>query len=809
MAYEVKWLFQPELSKSEDGQKVTIQKINGLAISRYFPLKQVSTIMHTEVEKNQVSKRDYCQKEFFPHQGLKLSHVTIGEARGMKVITGFWNEAFKYLVFTCKNTKKGYITSNAVIRMPFLKRYAKTSYMIMMDRALGIFSHPEKYKTSFLENLYRKFMNSINMSAHAQGLGGIGLGGGSGAGGGLSGTLTVAGLGPTNTAINNLTDQAGVTTVEAVRESDQWQVESQTWRTFLGDKSDEWGIRLDGLSDTWKGESDEWQGLTGEALKLAQEESDQWQALSEQGIQAIYDTQSFLGETLSSGNLFKLALSTAAGAAIGGFGVNLALNGITQGVGAFITYLAGLKQMRRDELARAEESFAELQGAFDTLGEDLDRLVLSLPMMAELGDDIYGTLEEELAGRISDVTDVRGRHEVRIQTKRDQLAEEIYTLTSMGGNEERIAGLEACQKALKRPQFILDMDRQIGDMTKVLEMIQGLQGDLNQGKYGFSGTDFCGRIKDMLHSWKSAEAKVVTAQAMLRKFGPVKAGIVDDEYKAMRKVLDDTSLERWATRDLNRTQSKADSILKRAHKDLTKHYKDRYFKGTFKQKYTSCRENWCHTRIVEGNSEVSVGLYPSSQLCSAVVSDLGDGVIGPPSNLDLLVNEGIVGLDDEQEFHSSSTGAKQSAMLKLYELNSGTCFNRLFKVHYPEEYEKQIKCDDEAQRHRDGGFGSFATLAKCSEDFNELREVHNEISGRVAQAQGKTEQIGSKGELKLAAAKEALDVLSEHAEGIVTGLDLLEEPMKPYKYQALIDLYCKDDKLSNKPNMKESEENVP
>ena len=93
------------------------------------------------------------------------------------------------------------------------------------------------------------------------------------------------------------------------------------------------------------------------------------------------ESQDWLEETFTSGNLFKLALSTAAGAALGSFGMNMILNGVTSGVSKLIDALKNKHDLNEAEIARLKQKFSQMDSTLGDLESELDRLVMSLPLI--------------------------------------------------------------------------------------------------------------------------------------------------------------------------------------------------------------------------------------------------------------------------------------------------------------------------------------------------------------------------------------------------------------------------------------------
>jgi hypothetical protein len=778
LAYKVKWMFGPKHMQKEGANQVTFQQIKGLALSKYFPIKEAVTIVNLDVKTNKAGNEAKCGKNFFPHQGLKLKDVDISNVYGVDVINGTWEAGQRYMIFTCFETPTGYRTSTASIRLPFLKRYSQNTFVTQLEFSNSLISEFKQKKTTFN---FKKFIRSLNDlvigKAHAQGL--PWGGGGSGGSGGSSGLIDFS---PLTDELAATRQEIARTRVALTQESDEWQIESDEWQNIfegfnsdIVEQSEGWGVRVDELSDEVFGKVDD-------ISKMMQEESDQWQELGEGVLGQWKSTEDFLRETINEKKLFSLAFSTAAGAAIGSFGVNALLNGITTGVGALIQYIAESYDRKVDNYEDILKLSNEIKGSFNDLEDTLDAMVLKLPQIyAVAGSDIYSSLEVHMEKFI----DAKIRAYNLLQDKVEEEQKKLDLLAadaSWSGDHDQADRFSQCSSKLALDQRLLFEEQKIKDMIDALKLLSGHENlelalnpntaDVNdyylkksdKKKKGLNALDLkamCSKIYDLLDAWRAAEAKVAGVEALLSHHRGIKSKMVQKHFKKMRKALNASRLKKDSKKDVLKSFKRASKVRNKALKDMSKKYKKLFKGGQFQQDFSSCEVNWCHASY-EYPEEDFVSAYGTDQSCNAVIHD-------------------------EKQRGLAATEIKK--LQDLYETRKKRCFNRKFRKNYPDAVKNEIGCNNA------GSFGNYKELAACSEDFQALDAIYGEIRAKAQQLTRKDGLIDNiesgTTSLKYAAAYEALAEMDGHLAAVTEGVeDHLQDVRRKYKHQNLIDQFC-------------------
>ena len=755
-SYEVKWVKQPKINAKDKIGALKTQSIYGMFFSRELPIKKVVTITNTEI----ISKKEegsQCEDSFFPTDEMKLEGVREMNLSGVRAIRGLWREGFKYVVISCANTRDGYKVSSAFIRLPFLKRTLRSTTLIQ----LGFFNDSKLKMTEerrvYLDFLIDSLQEHLVPSAH-----------------GFTDTSDLIDtLDGTRRSIDSLNETISETNGILERESQAWQLESGKWREESAEwrdvasdfltASEQWRESFTTESGAWRDESGAWR-----------EESVNWREQSDAWREQLGETQNWLSETFTSGNLFKLALSTAAGAAIGSFGMNMVLNGITSGVGNLINVLKNRHQLNEAEIRKLKQNFSQMDSTLGGLEAELDRLVMSLPLIHFLSEgDPYNYLENILRSERIKTASYLDVVKEEDDEKLRELSRQLRR-AKRSGNEEMIGAYQRCIDSY-------DLSEQV-ETQKKLESIDGLLGQINQQYLkNLKLPDFCSKLGDILRAWEAADVQLKIARLRLMNEGPGVSGIVRDRYDELMKLAKKS--KRKVKRNIKKTKARANQILKTATKDIRDNFLETYNHGAFKEDFSQCRYSWCH----QG------GMFGEGVSCETILMDIQQGLGGSssgaqiPGNLyDVLMSEGAI--EDSisrTDFNQLPNIEHLRAMDEMSKKYEDSCFNQTFKQHYSTEIDESIRCENFDQ------VTNFDDLVKCSADHIRISGLYAETMNNLGVAQNNLSRMGSQGSPGVVVAAGAMEELSQASAearddtSVFSGL-ILED----YKNKEIIKEYC-------------------
>ncbi len=751
MAYEIKWSKQPFVIQKQNNKTIKAQSIKGLFFSKHLPIKQVASILNIEVENQSMDQNDHCGNDFFPHKGINLENTQFEKVKGVDVIHGLWKDGFKYTIITCVKTEKGFKTSTALIRLPFVKRAVSKAYMMQLDFSKDLFSNQSTTYFQQLKDIIVNIQLISNANAQIPDLDP------------LTDALTDA-----TTAVGELNTTIGDSTTTFNEESDEWQAESERWRN---------------ISSSYLDESEAWRLNLADMQEGLMTESEAWRSESEAWRSSLSDTQSWLDEKLSSGNLFKMAVSTAAGAALGSFGMSMALNGITSGLGNLIEYIANTKGRRIENYNALKEAFDGVAASFDKMGSDLDKLVLNLPLL-ELyeGNDVYSELEVILEKHI----DARkGIIAANLKIKEDKITE-LENLGALYLEQDdlvKVAQVSECITQLTGSSGVKDLEIQINKMEGTLDYLQEMNHSTGKN---YTMSSICQKINEMLKKWREAEASVVVAQALLRRASFIRSTEINDNFKEMSGMLNESKIKSMSEKDIKKTERVANKILIKAQDNLSKDLKEKFNQRKFKRAMSKCSEHWCHGN---GNFELQVSnisLFGTDQSCAFLLKDIRDGkVLMPPMLSNILFEEGITQSIDEVDMSRLSPTGEIEQLMRLRTKRSGQCFRDKFKDDYSDQITETIGCDNFDQ------VMDFSSLASCSKDYRDLKMIHGEVIHNLNQSKQAVSAVGEDGDLVISAAISSMGDLRDHTEDLRDGLEILQDPtLNNYKHQELFDTFC-------------------
>lgn len=803
-AYQLKWVSQPAIVKEQDGTKVKFQQISGMILSEYFPTKKAVSIINIEVKNPKLNDDEKCDKDFFPHQVIKLKNPTQTKVKGVNVVYGFWPEEFKYVIFTCTNTAKGFRTSNASIRMPFTKAATKQTYMIQIEHAIQFFSKPENKKTSYL-NKFKDIFYNFNFIELAMGI--------------PPSAPSTTGLetqldnlnnnvSDTNKNLSDLNATIGTESSAWRGESGKWQTESQAWQKEVSKLRDAFSTGLE--------KGDEWVG------KLTKE-SEAWR-------EQLATSQEWADKMLSNKNLFGMAFSTAAGAALGGFGVNLALKGITTGIEALINK-GKVKKENYAKLSNAlygENGQGGLRKEYYDMEKKIDQLILALPVMAIFGGkDSYEALEialsQDTAAKKKTLASSRKKLDEILQPLQDKA--DIYALE---GNREKQNYYEACMRKDYRSINLANLDFEIKSSERILAFMKAQEDKKNKMRAGIGShlnlDSFCNNIRDLIKDWRELEARFVQAEAIFLQDGKIEGKAVKEQFNHMKHLLDPNRIKKKGEDSLDYTEKTANKILNEAVKQMGAEYKKNDFgnrksKKSFDKEYENCSLNWCR------------GMYTKSSgvACSQLIGELEPIPVDalfeslwrkdntyfeqspiyegkPGDKFALLAAKGII----KRYFVETHTGGtskhkvERQRVLRVIENKHGRkCFNHNFDKHFkkvltgPEKCEEKdenkcpidykIRCSEKDYKK----VGSFEDLAKCGEDYKRLKKIHTNVVVNIGAARRDLAKVGKIGKSSTAHTEEALRKLERKSKRDAEAARVLSGLPLDLKNQNKFDQYCK------------------
>jgi len=736
-SYEVKWLKKnPQIDVQKEGI-ISLTNTYAFMVSDVLPLRKIVSISDVEIKKNKKDSTNFCDGNFFPADKLNFSQIQKHNFNGIHFVRGFWEEEFKYVVASCAKTKEGFKTSTAFIRLPFLSRALRETYLnqlgFLKDGALT-----ENKKTVFKNILKELFYFSFFSKSYAQ----MGPIPGTGA-------LTTS-LNQTKASVDRLTDQIGESTRVFNQESDDWQKESRRWQKVT-DKFIEESSHWRSESTNWRDEISKWRGESSEW----RDESGKWR--DEAGAM-----RKMLDKTLSPGNFFKVGLATAAGAAIGSFGMNAILDGVQLGVSKLVDFL-NLKQRRELnglEIERLKEALSSVNGNFNLLEQQIDRLVMSLPVVDFFSKfDKYEELETQVFNR---------------------LRQKQETLEITEGRNKRAFGELPADCDTCRDEFDFSNDLKL---KKEIENIENFS-TLLELKQKVDLNSYCKKIDELLNKWYEAELNVKEARVLL--YGKKdRATFLEAPFKEFKSAA--KAIRKAPIKAAEGIENRAKKALDKGEKAIISEFNKRFDQGAFKEEKTSCENNWCRGRGLSTPEDVS---------CSSLIIDLQKSRVDSSKRLIFPSGMHKIPLSslgfEEKSIRDLSEGQKIDLLLRFEKLNRGICFRESFQKHYPEILESKIGCDGyEFMAVKD-----MKDLAQCSQDFLKMEAIYLEIVQDVDKVRGSRDGL-EHNNVKSSAFTRKLIGLRRESKDLASGAESIAEDsnhkiLEGYPHIDFVREFCPD-----------------
>jgi hypothetical protein len=679
-AYEVRWLSKTsEVGVQKEGVVKTTSS-NAFFVSKVLPIKKIVSIVDVEIKKNKKNKMNSCDENFFPARELNIKKITKTNLDGIYFVRGFWEDGYKYIIASCAETKTGFKSSTAFIRLPFLKRVIKDTYLNQLSFLKeGAINQNDK-KTVF--NDYIKKLIEIGITSPSYG---------QGSPFGDADDLTDS-FDRTRRSVDRLNETLNRSTETFQTESDDWQVESKKWRKVADSFLKE--------SGSWRSESLDWR----KEIESWREESGDWR--EESGA-----WRKMIGKTLTPGNFFNIGMATAAGAALGSWGMNILVDGVENGVSALVKLLdrKGRRIANGIEVENLKEALAKVNGSFNSLEEELDRLVMALPIVDFFSKfDKYEDLEKAIYSKL----------------KRKELDLERVTHRN---KEEYLRLGEDCTECLEEFDFTeqFEVESEVKKIKNFTELLN-INKEMNIEKY-------CSRINDILNRWFDTELKVKEARVLLLGKKD-RATFLEIPYQEFKKAA--SKLKKGPIKAAAGIAKDAKKALDRGEKAITSEYINRFNKGDFKKENNKCANSWCRAGGLHG--------LPRDVSCSTYLIDMQKRIIASPSSSEpIRFPAGIQSLVLSDLGFSGRNFGSLSNQEKLRLLTShqsnvkGQCFRLKMKKFYPEILDSKIRCNsfefDQVE--------TFNELARCSQDFVKMDAIYIDVLKDVKFIRDKKDQL--------------------------------------------------------------------
>jgi len=666
LSYEVKWIKNPSrMSKSLKG-KIKAQSIYGLFLSKELPVKRIVSIENVEVTKNSDEKNLSCGNNFFDPKIIDLENIKRVSINGINMIHGFWRTGFKYVMISCSPVEDGYRVSTAFIRLPFLKRVIRKTSLIQL-------SYIDSQKSSNdAAYVFNKVINeSLNLAFGDHAFAQFGT------------DELVDSLDRTTRSIDRLNETIDRSTTTFSEESKRWSEESGHWREVASEFRSE--------SEGWRGESADWR----DEISSWKGESSKWRGESKQW-------REFLDKSVSPGNFFTIGLSTAAGAALGSFGMNMMLNGIQSGVVNLVDYLNKNKRAKENGIIvdALNEQLQQINGDLEKVEMQLDQMVMALPLIDFFSNvDQYEELEKHLFNK-------KRRVELKLQgveAQNKSQYDELIAQLSKSKDSSETQRLEHCIETFDFTNE-LSLKKELDQISFSSELLD-LRKSLDLGEY-------CHNLKSIFMLWRSAELKVKQARVMLLSKGD-RSNYLEkpfDEFKKAAKKIKKSPGR--ASSDIAREAKK---VLSEGVSNITSEFKTRFKTIEFSDQVKMCSSNWCN----------SDGLK-SAATCSQILGDIQSSLSSSTTSVAFPI-----GVDEKlaSEFPDIFANRKKPISdvekikyLRIYEGRlKGKCFRDKFSENYGSELKDKIKCSDFSR------VAGFEDLAKCSQDYLIMESMYLDI----------------------------------------------------------------------------------
>ena len=661
-SYEIKWLANP-VRKSESTKGVVLaQSLFGLFLSDELPTKKIISIENVEIKNSAQS----CGDNFFDPKMFSLENVKRLKVQEMKMVHGFWRDGFKYVMVSCAPTKTGFKVSSAFIRLPFLNRTIKQTSLIQ----LTYLNSDREVKS--LEYVFDQFiLNSVDFIFGQNLFAQFGT------------DDLVDSLDSTTRSIDRLNDTIDRSTATFSEESKRWSEESSHWREVASEFRSE--------SEGWRGESADWR----DEISSWKGESSKWRGESKQW-------REFLDKSISPGNFFAIGLSTAAGAALGSFGMNMILNGIQSGVVNLVDYLNKDKRAKENGIVvdALKEELQKINGDLEKVEKQLDQMVMALPLIDFFSNlDQYEELEQHLFNK------KRGL-ELQLkssQTQNQKDYEELLSRRLLTREQKDIDVLDRCIESF-------DFSNEL-KLKKELDQIS-FSSDLLELRKKLDLGEYCHNLKNIFLIWRSAELKVKQARVMLLSKND-RSNYLEKPFEEFKKTA----------KKIKKSPGKASAVIaKEAKKVLTDgannieiELKTRFNTREFSDEVTMCSTNWCNSN----------GLS-SSATCSQLLVDIQISLssstrkISFPGGVDEKLASEFPDIFADRK--NPISDVEKIKYLRIYEDNvKGDCFRNKFSENYGTELKDKIKCSDFTR------VKGFDDLAKCSQDYLIMESMYLDI----------------------------------------------------------------------------------
>lgn len=629
-AYEVRWHKRPKDVDIQKDGVVEVTSSYAFFISEILPTKKIASIVDVEIKKNKKSGSSLCDKNFFPAEKLNIKQVKRNNLHGIHFVRGVWEDNLKYVVASCVETKKGFKTSTAYIRLPFYRRIINQTQF----RQLMFFKDGAVLKTDkkTVQNLFLKEL--INLVT----------------------TQKIHAIIPSGPSTSDLVDS-----LDGLSESIS---EGAAAADNLSESVDGASETIDKVSKGFFNRIDE----VGDHIPRLMDQADRYADIAEDfnnlGEKWIEQSESWLeavNTALSPGHFFKVGLATAAGAALGSAGVNIVLNGITTGAKALVEFLDRKGKSYKNELEvdKLKAALARVRKNHEDLENELDRFVLSLPIVKYYNDfdsDSYQELENELY-------DSQKRTELTLEQTIEDNRKKFRELGETCGDE--------CQKKMSfSNQRKLEQD--LDSINQLYKLIKA-RGEINL-------EDYCDKIGKMIQKWH--EAELLVSEARVRLYGKKDRSSYNDVHlqelkRQWRKI------KRNPIKAAESIAANSKKALKNGEKSLTKEFKNRFNKGDFKEKNNFCQENWCRSSGLMVSKSVS---------CSQLKIDLQKSARPVfPEGLERLPLSNL-GYKDDASTRNFSKTQKIQLLDKFEKNHQKRCFQTNFKKYYPKDLAQKINC---------------------------------------------------------------------------------------------------------------------